>query len=175
MLEIAPVANEDKVILHNLIQFYRYDSSEFDGHVLNKHGVYQYKYLDHQWTNDYRHPHFVKVNGEIAGFALVLKGVPKEYVKHSVAMETHVISDFFIMRKFRNKGYGRQAAFAVFDLFPGAWEVKQTSTNVYANRFWNKVIHDYTNGSYTEVILNNEKWDGPVQVFEQTTSSLSNA
>jgi predicted acetyltransferase len=166
MLEITSILYEDKIVLHNLIQFYRYDSSEFDGHVLNKHGLYHYKYLDHQWTDEYRRPLFIKVDGEIAGFALAILGVPKEFVKVSTAAETNVISDFFIMRKFRGKGYGKQAAFAIFDLFHGTWEIRQTSKNLPAKRFWNRVIHDYTKGSYTEVTLVEEKWNGPVQVFE---------
>lgn len=59
MLKISAVSYEDKLILQNLIQLYRYDSSEYDGHVLNKHGLYQYKYLDHQWTDEYRRTFFI--------------------------------------------------------------------------------------------------------------------
>lgn len=33
---------------------FRDDTSEFDGHELTNHGVY--KYLDHQWTDEYRKP-----------------------------------------------------------------------------------------------------------------------
>nr|WP_216855259.1 hypothetical protein [Paenibacillus alba] len=59
------VPYEEKSVLYNLIQLYRYDSSEFDGHVLNHHGMYLYKYFDHQWTDEYRRPFIVKVDGEI--------------------------------------------------------------------------------------------------------------
>ncbi|GIP29374.1 hypothetical protein J23TS9_45040 [Paenibacillus sp. J23TS9] len=166
MLEIIKVPYEDKVVLNHLIQFYRYDSSEFDDHVLNNHGVYLYKYLDHQWTDHYRHPYFLKVDGELAGLALVLSNVPKEFVKVSTAEETNVISDFFIMRKFRNKGYGKQAAHKIFNEFKGTWEVRQTTKNTPANTFWNKVINDYTAGEYTEMIVDDEKWHGPIQVFQ---------
>ncbi|WCF10627.1 DinB family protein [Paenibacillus thiaminolyticus] len=95
----------------NLIQLYRYDSSEFDGHALSQHGLYPYKYLDHQWTDEYRHPFLIKIDEEIAGFIFVLTGVPKEYVKLSAANEINVISDFFIIPKFRRRNYGKQAAF----------------------------------------------------------------
>lgn len=94
MLEILRVPYEDKIILNSLIQFYRYDSSEFDGYELTNHGVYLYKYLDHQWTDDYRKPFYLKINGELAGFVLVLTDVPKEYVKASTSTQTNVISDF---------------------------------------------------------------------------------
>lgn len=79
--ELTLVPYKDKSILYNLIQFYRYDSSEYDGNALNEHGHYLYKYLDHQWTDDYRRPFIVKVEGEIAGFALVMLDVPKHFTK----------------------------------------------------------------------------------------------
>lgn len=166
MLEILQVPYEDKMILNSLIQFYRYDSSEFDGHELTNHGVYLYKYLDHQWTDEYRKPFYLKINGELAGFVLVLTDVPKEYVKASAATQTNVISDFFIMRKFRNKGYGKEVAHFVFNTYKGTWEVRQTLQNRPANLFWNKVINEFTDGNYKEIILDNENWNGPVQVFQ---------
>ncbi|MFH5778839.1 hypothetical protein [Heyndrickxia oleronia] len=45
-IKISPFLYEDKPILDQLIQLYRYDSSEFDGHCLNAHGRYSYKYLE---------------------------------------------------------------------------------------------------------------------------------
>ncbi|SFL99287.1 hypothetical protein SAMN04487943_10677 [Gracilibacillus orientalis] len=75
-ISLSPVPYEDKSVLSNLIQFYRYDSSEFDGHVISQHGLYLYKFLDHQWTEEYRHPFIVKVDGEIASFVLVILDVP---------------------------------------------------------------------------------------------------
>lgn len=169
MLETVLIPYEDKSVLQQLIQLYRYDSSEFDGHVLTHHGVYLYKYLDHQWTEEYRRPLLFRVDGEIAGFALVVLGLPREFVKVSDAAETNVIGDFFVMRKFRGKGYGKQAAHTIFDRFPGRWEVRQTPNNIPANRFWNRVIQSYTGGAYSEVTLNEDRWNGPVQVFDSVS------
>ncbi|MGD6843560.1 GNAT family N-acetyltransferase [Bacillus infantis] len=163
-LSLCP--HEDKTVLSNLIQLYRYDSSEFDGRVLSQHGLYSYKYLDHQWTEDYRRPFIVKVDGEIAGFVLVILDVPGEFTKLSNE-ETNVISDFFILRKFRGRGIGRQVAFSIFEQFKGAWEVKQTYENKPAYAFWKKVISEFTKGSsYQEEILESNLWNGPVMVFQ---------
>ncbi|MCG7344202.1 GNAT family N-acetyltransferase [Sporosarcina sp. ACRSL] len=164
-LSIIPY--EDKIVLSNLIQLYRYDSSEFDGHVLGQHGTYSYKYLDHQWTEDYRRPLIVKVDGEIAGFVLIILDAPGDFTKLSTADKTNVISDFFIMRKFRRKGIGKTVAFSVFDQFKGVWEVRQTYENKPAYAFWKKVISEYADGSsYQEEMLENELWNGPVIVFK---------
>ncbi|WIV21183.1 GNAT family N-acetyltransferase [Paenibacillus polygoni] len=165
MLKISAVSYEDKLILQNLIQLYRYDSSEYDGHVLNKHGLYQYKYLDHQWTDEYRRTFFIYKDEELAGFALIMLGVPREFVKLSDVQETNVMSDFFVLRKYRGQGVGKQAAFDIFDKYPAAWEIRQTQRNHPANQFWNKVINEHTNGSYKEEYLNGS-WDGPVQCFQ---------
>lgn len=165
-IEILPVPYEDKTILYNLIQIYRYDSSEFDGHVLNKHGYYLYKYLDNQWTEDYRRPFLVKVDGEIAGFTFVILDVPENFTALSSAEKTNVISDFFIMRKYRHKGIGKQVAFFLFNQFSGTWEIKQTSGNKIAYEFWRKVICEYTGGVILqEDVLANEKWNGSVLIF----------
>ena len=166
-IDVSLVPYEEKTILYNLIQLYRYDSSEFDGHVLNKHGLYLYKYLDHQWTEDYRRPFIVKVDGEIAGFALVSLDVPKEYMKLSSAEMTNTISDFFIMRKYRRRGVGKAVAASLLEQFPGTWEIRQTFANKNAYEFWKNVITEYIcNGIFREEILQDERWSGPVFVFE---------
>jgi predicted acetyltransferase len=166
-VSLSLITYEDKTILSHLIQLYRYDSSEFDGHVLNQHGLYLYKYLDHQWTDNYRRPFLLKVDGEIAGFALVILGVPREYTKLSSSDKTNAISDFFIMRKYRRKGIGKKVAFSLFEKFRGVWEVKQTHTNKDAHVFWKHVIKEYMGGKeFKEEWVQNESWNGPVIVFQ---------
>ncbi|AZN41430.1 GNAT family N-acetyltransferase [Paenibacillus albus] len=166
-IEVDLVPYEDKTVLYHLVQLYRYDSSEFDGHVLNNHGLYLYKYFDHQWTAEYRRPLLIKVEGEIAGFVLVSLDVPKEYLKLSTAEKTNVISEFFIMRKFRRRGIGRYVAQMIFERFSGTWEVRQTAGNQPAYMFWKRVISEHKpNNSYQEMFLNNESWNGPVFVFD---------
>lgn len=169
-IEIAMIPYEDKTVLYNLIQLYRYDSSEFDGHVLNNHGLYLYKYFDHQWTDEYRRPFIVKVDGEIVGFVLISLGVPKEYMKLSTAEKTNSISDFFIMRKYRRKGVGSKVVYSLLEKFIGTWEIRQTAANQPAYTFWKQIISRYKqNNGYQESFLQNDKWNGPVFVFESGT------
>ncbi|GIP39722.1 acetyltransferase [Paenibacillus sp. J31TS4] len=167
MIDVALVPYEDKTILYQLLQLYQYDSSEFDGHALNQHGFYLYRYFDHQWAEEYRRPFLVRVDGELAGFALVSLGVPQAYMKLSTAEGTNTITEFFIMRKFRGKGVGKEVAVTLFNRFPGAWEIRQTSGNKNAHAFWRRVLASYKGeGGYREEQLQGDSWDGPVQVFE---------
>jgi predicted acetyltransferase len=45
-----------------------------------------------------------------------------------------------VLRKYRGRGVGAQAAASLFDRFPGRWTVRQQLTNPTATAFWRKVI-----------------------------------
>jgi predicted acetyltransferase len=81
-----------------------------------------------------------------------------------------MIAEFFVLRKYRHCGVGRAAAFAVFDRFPGHWEVSQIAENSPAQQFWRRIIAQYTHGRYQEVLLDNETWHGPVQIFDNPSA-----
>ncbi len=158
MLELDRASIEDKHILRSLLEFYKYDSSEFDGGDVNSHGLYGYKYLDHYWTEDGRHPILVRVNGNLAGFALV-----RQLEKAENGEIYYSIAEFFVMKKYRRKGVGRHIAFRVFDMFEGNWKVAQVEENEIAKKFWRKTIGEYTNNNYEEI--QEENWNGPIQRF----------
>ncbi len=100
----------------------------------------------------------VQVDGKYAGFVLVRRISPPEETP-----PTHSIAEFFIMRKYRRQGIGRQVAWQVFDLFPGHWVVEVMRENLIAQRFWRKSIAEYTHGNYRDVVR--PGWDGPILVF----------
>ena len=157
-IEICPVAIEDKSVLRNLMELYAYDFSEFDEADVDGHGLYGYSYLDHYWTEEGRHAFFFKVDGRLAGFAMVRQ------CQIDGAL-TWTMAEFFVMRKYRKHGLGRDAAFRIFDQFPGRWNVAELTENKPAQVFWRRIINQYTGGSFTEIWQNDEHWQGPVQVF----------
>lgn len=57
----------------------------------------------------------IKVNEEIVGFVLLMLDVLREFVYVSEVFRINIISDFFIVCKYRNKGYGKWVVFYVFD------------------------------------------------------------
>jgi len=138
-VQVTPAAIDEKSIVRNLLEFYIYDFSEYEGWDLNEHGIFGYRYLDHYWTEPGRHPFLVRVDGKLAGFALV-----------SIIDDRTHMSEFFIMRKYRRQGVGEAAAHNVFARFPGPWHVQQIERNVAAQQFWRVVIDRATGGSYTE-------------------------
>lgn len=159
-LTITPAAPQEKYVLRNLMELYLYDFSEFDDADLGPHGLYEYPYIDHYWTENDRHPFLVRVDEYLAGFALVCR--------HSYfggEDSAWVIAEFFILRKYRGRGIGEQVAVHLLNLFPGPWQVGQIDRNAPATAFWRKIIARYTQGNYQEVYLDDENWQGPVQSF----------
>ncbi|KKI93500.1 acetyltransferase [Bacillus sp. SA1-12] len=159
-IQIENASVGQKTVLRRLLEFYKYDFSEYDPEDVNEYGEYGYKYLDHYWTEPERFPFLIKVNEKFAGFALVRK------ITHETLHKEYYFSmaEFFIMKKFRKEGIGKHTAFYLFDLFPGNWEVAEIEENVPAQTFWRKVISEYTKDNYKEIQRIN--WKGPIQIFK---------
>jgi predicted acetyltransferase len=96
------------------------------------------------------------VGGKLAGLVLV-RAVEEDGIL------VHHMAEFFILRKYRRQGAGRQSAFMAFDLFPGVWHVSELAENAPAQAFWRRIIHEYTGGDFSEIP--NHDNDGPMQVF----------
>lgn len=143
-IELQPAQLSDKTILRHLVELYVYDFSEFMQWDVDEHGLFGYKYLDHCWTDPDRHPFLIRVGGRLAGFALV------RAIESSGQERIHSMAEFFVLRKYRRQGVGREAARRIFDLFPGRWSVAQIEENHPAQIFWHKVISEYTNGEFDE-------------------------
>jgi predicted acetyltransferase len=141
-VELTPVDVSEKEILRNLLEKYDYEFSQYDLRDVNHLGLYGYDYLDHYWTEEKRWAFFIKVDGKLAGFAMV---------NNYRADETEIdysLAEFFVMYKYRHRGVGKYAAFQVFDMFPGKWQLKRHPKNTNSVHFWNKVIHEYTRGNH---------------------------
>lgn len=146
-MELLRVSSEKKIILRNLIELYQYDMSQFEDESdndVNEYGLFDYKYLDHYWTEDGRHPFFVMVSGKLAGFVLVREiTVSDDLPKFSIA-------EFFILRKYRRQGIGKEVAYKTFEMFKGIWSVSWLEKNSLAKTFWTRTISEYSEGEYSE-------------------------
>ena len=125
---VVEALDDDRTVVRRLLQLYHYDFSEFDGSDVNPHGEYLHRYFDEYWTDPDRKAFLFRAGGALAGFALVFTGEP------------HDIAEFFVMRKYRRRGVGAQAAASLLDQFPGRWTVRQQLANPAATAFWRKAI-----------------------------------
>jgi predicted acetyltransferase len=159
-MKLISVDVDRKSVLRHLLELYKYDFSEFDPKDVNEHGLYEYKYLDHYWTEEGRYPYLFQVDGKWAGFAFVRK-VAKDQLEAEAAY--YWMAEFFVMKKYRRSGVGRSMAVELFRMFPGRWRVGQVEANVPAQAFWRRVIGTYTGNRYEEITA--ADWDGPMQQF----------
>jgi len=156
-LEMQTAHIADKPVLRNLLQLCLHDYSEFNGEDVDEHGIFNYDYLDNYWTEAGRYAYLARVDGKLAGFVLVGQLDP--------AKAEYLISEFFILRKYRRQGLGKRMAFWVFEHFRGDWMVSQEACNLDAQAFWRKIIAEYTAGSFTDGFRNDSDWTGPTQFF----------
>ncbi len=138
-VELAPATLEQEPILANLLELYVHDFSEFVPLNLGDDGRFGYASLPLYWNEPDRHPFLVKVDRNLAGFALVKRG-SEISGDHSV----WDMAEFFILRGYRRRGLGSLAAEAVWKRFSGLWEVRVMHSNVAASLFWERAISDFT-------------------------------
>lgn len=158
MIAIERVEYDRKSALRNLLELYKYDFSEYDPEDVNENGLYEYMYLDHYWTEEGRHPFFIRVDGKLAGFALI-----RELGADESGRTVYEMAEFFVMKKYRQQKVGQSAAAELFDRFQGSWKVGQLETNQPAQAFWTKTIGHYTNDTYK--VIREDGWEGPIIAF----------
>jgi predicted acetyltransferase len=161
-METRVVAAErsDQDALRNLFQLYTYDFSEILPLDLEETGRFKEEPLDSYWKDAWRLPFLLRADDHLAGFALV-----HHRSKLSTADNVWDMAEFFVLRKYRRAGVGTRAAHRIFGAYAGEWEVRQRSANVSATSFWRTAISAYTAGHFTEELLDDERWRGPVQRF----------
>jgi predicted acetyltransferase len=135
-VELALIAEQDKSVLANLIQLYRYDFSEIRGYDLTAHGTFVYRYLDHYFVEDTREACFVTVDGVLAGFTMT----------RQLDDGNREVSEFFVVRRHRRHGIGEAAARQMFYRHPGPWQVAVDHANHAASRFWQQVTAAVAHG-----------------------------
>lgn len=138
-VEVIPATEEDAPILANLLELYAHDFSAFHEIEIGEDGRFGYTPLPLYWRESWRHPFLVRVDGRLGGFVLVKRG-------SDITQDSQVwdMAEFFVLRTFRKRGIGRQAAHEVWRRFPGKWEVRVMQANIPATHFWYRAISDFT-------------------------------
>ncbi|UVI33035.1 GNAT family N-acetyltransferase [Paenibacillus spongiae] len=144
-MDIYRAQPKDKILIQRMLELYTHDFTEFLDIDLDENGLYGYPYLDLYWIEPGRHPFLIQVSGKLAGFVLVRTISSDEDPIHTIA-------EFFIVRKYRRQGIGKQAALKIFHLFPGRWRVDQVERNFPAQTFWRSVISSFTDGKFIDKV-----------------------
>jgi predicted acetyltransferase len=147
-LDAATPSNAE--LLANLLELYIHDLSDvFSGLEVGPDGRFGYRRLPLYWSQpDRRFPFLIRLEGRVAGFALVQRGSPLNPDANGLDVE-----EFFVLRQYRRAGVGRHAAELLWERFPGAWTVRVADDNRSALTFWRGVITEYTKRSATESLV----------------------
>lgn len=146
-IKLIPATLDDYPIIQNLGRFYVYDMSEYLGHEegweIPEDGMYECIDFKKYWEDNYSFPFLIRYENELAGFAIVDKKGSEPNVDFNMAQ-------FFVTRKFKNKGIGHYVAAQCFKKFPGDWEVMVMPGNEGAYRFWRSAIKQCSRSNFTE-------------------------
>ena len=169
-VEVIPCPPEQKQVLKNLYVFWRYNRLKYlaagPGSYVNAHGVidgpdsrtHEESTLGEDGLWDRPHaifPFLIRADEQLVGFAVVVgKG-------HCTRGRDWRMNDFFLLNRYRRQGIGRAAAHILFDRFPGEWEVGQLTNDPDSQAFWQKVIGEYTGGSYAAVLIQDDPNEPP--------------
>ena len=148
-IDISIASFDEKHVLRNMLELYFYDLSEFDDDSdrleLNNAGLYGYRYLDYYWNEKGRFAYLLRVDGKLAGFALIRETESEPL--------TFAVAEFFVMRKYRGLGLGTLLIFRMFELHKGKWSISTPIKNLTAQKFWRKIVIDVSHGEYEEYLI----------------------
>ncbi|MCL2168450.1 MAG: GNAT family N-acetyltransferase [Defluviitaleaceae bacterium] len=144
MTEIFLADVSQKLVLRHMLELYFYDLSEFcDDLELDSSGLYGYGWLDYYWTEKGRFPYLLRVDGRLAGFALVQETKPGHFYG----------CEFFIMRKYRRRGLANALCNRIFQAHKGDWTLNTDNKNTIAIEKWRGIVDKMTGGNFTEEIV----------------------
>ena len=126
----------DKNGFYNLFQLYLYDLSKFNNNIeIEENGLYSAPWIDRDWDLPEFIPLRIKQNHNTCGLILLTK---KPFSKPETEL---CIQEFFILRKFRNKGIGLASIERLFANYPGSYSMSVIKHNISAKLFWEKAFN----------------------------------
>ncbi len=165
-VKVTPATEAERPLIEGLFQFYAYDfsemeppnSSDFEFDEQGQFGAYED--MADYWREPDRWPLLIRIDGRLAGFALI-----NNHSHHGGRVERNM-AEFFVARKFRRGGVASEAVRQILARYPGRWEVAVVERNTAALAFWPRAIAA-TPGVWD---LNRNEgdgvhWRGPIWTF----------
>jgi predicted acetyltransferase len=145
-VSLVPADERDAPLLANLLELYCHDLSAAFGLQVGADGRFGYPRLPLYWREPgLRFPFLIRAGEETAGFVLVTRGSPL-----GTSPTDLDVAEFFVLRRHRRHGVGRQALAQLWDQMPGRWIVRVAARNPEALPFWTGVIAAYTGQRFAQ-------------------------
>jgi len=137
MIRLQRVAPDQRQLLYNLNQKYLYEMTNYYDDPLDGWGNLHYGHFDEYFTDPARTALLIYDGDALAGFAMLN---PCSYFGGTV---DHVMAEFTIFPMYRRRHLATGAAEAIFERWPGRWEVKFNEKNAAARSLWTRVTARY--------------------------------
>src|SRR5262249_11163977 len=125
---ISKIGPESDVVLRNLFEFYVHDMAEWFEIDTKPDGSYSYD-TSKVWRDGCQ-VYLARAGDLIAGFAIL--GSAYEWCGEIGAYD---MREFFVIRRFRRRGFGFRMATLIWHERPGEWLVRVLESNASAVRF----------------------------------------
>lgn len=133
MVKIVEAAASDKPKFEQLLDQYLCELKTHRELDIGATDSTTYRYLDSYWNEKGRHPYLFYYKNELVGFSFIRD-------KQSTQSLSSQVAEFYIQPGKRGMGIGQKAAVAIFEMFPGHWELQVHNKNKVAIEFWEKCI-----------------------------------
>ena len=154
-VRLATVADRDP--LRRMLELYQHDLSDIWDQDIDAAGEYGYA-LDRYWNVPGNFAYVALFDGHYAGFALV-----DDQVKLSGGQ--YWMDQFFVLKKYRGRGLGRELAVSVISRHAGHWQIGQMADNHRAQSFWRNTLTAMAPRDLRECAITTGWWQGVVQQF----------
>ena len=157
----------DFFIIKNFIPLFRQYIAEVYDELPNKYGVFSYdecKTLQElcdkreTWIKNPNElfPFIIYAFDRPVGYVLVSKVQPNSFEKSD-----YFINALFVVQPVRRKGVASSAIKSIFNMFHGGWELHTSTSekNIPTQKFWRKVLNEYTNDNYIEFVSETDDGD----------------
>ena len=163
-LDLIPAGQDQQPVLANMLELYAHDFSEFHPIELGDDGRFGYKNLPLYWSDSNRQPFLARLQGKLAGLVLIKRGS-----EISANPDVWDMAKFFILRRYRRRGVGKELAARVWRRCPGSWEVRVRANNVPALEFWHSAVAKFTGHAVNSVRIEIDGVSWHVLSFEASS------
>ena len=142
-VQLVEIKEQERKILENLFSYYIYDMTEYMKWNPDHEGKFSYdpSQFDVYWELEDHIPYFIYAESELAGFVLVRR-YPHD-------LSTYDVAQFFVLRKFKGQGVGKEALTKVVHILPGKWQIRVLLENSGALSFWKSAVSNIVGEKYS--------------------------